>query len=125
MLGSGPAGQVAPIDQTAGPLLCPEDFPIPPQPGGAPALQWPRTTTQRVACRPAVFENFRYIAEYAGDDDSAGHVPRFRAEVNGRELEGVDILVSDADEITEPTVLVRPYAAATALRDRMAELPSG
>jgi hypothetical protein len=72
-----------------------------------------------------VFENFRYVAEYAGADAEAGHVLRFRAEVNGRDLEGVDILVSDLAEITELTVLVRPYSATTALRDRMAELLSG
>lgn len=72
-----------------------------------------------------VFENFRYVAEYAEPDARPGHVLRFLAEVNGLALEGVDILVSDAEEITELTVLVRPYSATTALRDRMAELLSG
>jgi hypothetical protein len=52
-------------------------------------------------------------------------VLRFRAEVDGRALEGVDILVSGPEALTELTVLVRPYSAATALRDRMAALLSG
>jgi SnoaL-like protein len=72
-----------------------------------------------------VFENFRYTAEYAGPD---GHVLEFHAEVGGRELQGVDILRSaggpDAP-LTELTVLVRPYSAATALRERMATLLTG
>lgn len=72
-----------------------------------------------------VFENFRYVAEYAGPD---GHVLEFRAEVDGRELQGVDILrgsIATADQLTELTVLVRPYSAATALKDRMAALLRG
>ena len=81
-----------------------------------------------------VFEDFRYVAEYAGhsDDtgngetgDAQGHVLRFRARVDGRDLEGVDILVSDSEKITELTVLVRPYSATTALRERMAALLTG
>ncbi len=83
----------------------------------------------------AVFEDFRYVDEYAAAD--GGHVLRFRAEVNGLAVEGVDILAggssgaaSDGTEpitglISELTVLVRPYSAATALRDRMAALLSG
>ena len=73
-----------------------------------------------------VFEDFRYVAEYSEDGSAdAGHVLRFRAQVDGRELEGVDILVSDPEKITELTVLVRPYSATTALRERMAALLSG
>lgn len=75
----------------------------------------------------AVFEDFRYVDEYAGAD--GGHVLRFRAEVNGLAVEGVDILAGDPSggtgPISELTVLVRPYSAATALRDRMAALLSG
>jgi hypothetical protein len=71
-----------------------------------------------------VFEDFRYVAEYAGDAQ-AGHVLRFRATVDGVDLEGVDILVSDSEKITELTVLVRPYSATTALRERMAALLTG
>jgi hypothetical protein len=69
-----------------------------------------------------VFENFRYTAEYRGPD---GHVLVFRAEIDGRDLEGVDILRTGPapdDPLTELTVLIRPYSAATALRERMAAL---
>jgi hypothetical protein len=80
-----------------------------------------------------VFDDFRYVAEYtesdgAGSDGARsedGHVLRFRAQVDGRDLEGVDILVSGPEEITELTVLVRPYSATTALRERMAALLKG
>jgi hypothetical protein len=34
----------------------------------------------------------------------------------------VDILRSDGERLTELTVLVRPYSAATLLRERMAAL---
>jgi SnoaL-like domain len=66
-----------------------------------------------------VFEDFRYTASYAGDD---GHVLRFTARVGDRDLEGVDLLRSSGAVLTELTVLVRPYSAATALRERMAAL---
>ncbi|HEY1973456.1 MAG TPA: nuclear transport factor 2 family protein [Pseudonocardia sp.] len=72
-----------------------------------------------------VFENFRYTAEYTGPD---GHVLEFRAEVGGRTIEGVDILRPGAtpdQPLTELTVLVRPYSAATELRTRMAALLTG
>ena len=78
-----------------------------------------------LAAVSTVFENFRYIAEYTGPD---GHLLEFRAEVDGRELQGVDILrgsTDTADRLTELTVLVRPYSAATALKDRMAALLRG
>lgn len=66
-----------------------------------------------------VFSDFRYAAEYGGPD---GHVLEFRARVGDRECQGVDILRGDGDLLTELTVLVRPYSAATALRERMAAL---
>jgi SnoaL-like domain len=72
-----------------------------------------------------VFENFRYTAEYSGPD---GHVLAFAADVDGRELQGVDILRTGTDPeapLTELTVLIRPYSGATALRERMAALLSG
>lgn len=72
-----------------------------------------------------VFENFHYTAEYSGPD---GHVLVFRADVGGRQLEGVDILRTGEgpdDPLTELTVLVRPYSAATELRERMAALLTG
>ncbi len=66
-----------------------------------------------------VFEDFRYTAEYGGPD---GHVLVFEARVGERELQGVDILRGADGVLTELTVLVRPYSAATALRERMAAL---
>ncbi len=73
-----------------------------------------------------VFEDFRYTAEYASED---GAVLAFATHVGDRDLEGVDILRfgtgsagSPAGQIVEFTVMVRPYSAATALRERMAAL---
>jgi hypothetical protein len=69
-----------------------------------------------------VFEDFRYTHEYASPD---GAVLRFACRVGDRDLEGVDILrFGDDGLITEFTVMVRPYSAATALRERMAALLS-
>jgi SnoaL-like protein len=65
-----------------------------------------------------VFRDFRYVAEYASPD---GHVLRFRTRVGEREVDGVDILTFNADGlIAEFSVMVRPYSAATALREAMA-----
>ena len=75
-----------------------------------------------------VFEDFRYTAEYvsAGGSDSGGSdgaVLAFSCRVGDRDLDGVDILRFGADgKIVEFTVMVRPYSAATALRERMAAL---
>ncbi|MGI5130799.1 nuclear transport factor 2 family protein [Pseudonocardia sp. CA-107938] len=66
-----------------------------------------------------VFEDFRYTAEYASDD---GHVLLFEAQIGDRELQGVDVLRAEGGELTELTVMIRPYSAATALRERMAAL---
>jgi hypothetical protein len=66
-----------------------------------------------------VFEDFRYTGSYSGDD---GHVLRFAARIGDRDLEGVDILTGADGVLTELTVMVRPYSAATALRERMAAL---
>jgi hypothetical protein len=66
-----------------------------------------------------VFEDFRYLSEYDSDD---GHVLMFEARVGDRGLQGVDIIADDGERITELTVMVRPYSAATALRERMAAL---
>lgn len=72
-----------------------------------------------------VFEDFRYTGSYGSDDGSDdGHVLRFAARVGDREIEGVDVLEAVDGRLTVLTVLVRPYSAATALRDRMAALLS-
>jgi hypothetical protein len=65
-----------------------------------------------------VFTDFRYLAEYPSTD---GKVLLFHTRVGGRELDGVDILTFDANGfIREFTVMVRPYSAATALREVLA-----
>jgi limonene-1,2-epoxide hydrolase len=69
-----------------------------------------------------VFEEFHYTAEYASD---GGHVLAFSARVRDRDLDGVDILRIADGEIVEFTVMVRPYSAATALREEMAALFAG
>lgn len=67
-----------------------------------------------------VFADFRYTSEYSGPD---GHVLVFTAVVGDRDLQGVDILrAGPGGTLAELTVLVRPYSAATALRERMAAL---
>jgi hypothetical protein len=66
-----------------------------------------------------VFEDFRYTASYGGDD---GHILAFAARVGDRELQGIDMLHASDGVLTDLTVMVRPYSAATALRDRMAAL---
>ncbi|QNG55762.1 nuclear transport factor 2 family protein [Pseudonocardia petroleophila] len=66
-----------------------------------------------------VFEDFTYTDAY-GDDD--GRVLVFTARVGDRALQGVDILRAVDGVLTELTVMVRPYSAATALRERMAAL---
>ncbi|WP_300011803.1 nuclear transport factor 2 family protein [Pseudonocardia sp.] len=72
-----------------------------------------------LAAVTGVFEDFRYTGSYGGDE---GHVLRFAARVGDRDLEGVDILRGVGGQLTELTVMVRPYSAATALRERMAAL---
>jgi hypothetical protein len=65
-----------------------------------------------------VFEDFRYVDELEGADATC---LLFRARVGDREIEGIDYLKLGPDgKATELTVMVRPYSAATALRDAMA-----
>jgi hypothetical protein len=64
-----------------------------------------------------VFEDFRYVDELHGDGSTC---LVFQARVGDRELDGVDYLRHGPDGlVTEFMVMVRPYSAATALRDAM------
>jgi hypothetical protein len=64
-----------------------------------------------------VFEDFRYVDELHGDGTTC---LVFEAQVGDREVEGVDYLRHGPNGlVTELTVMVRPYSAATALRDAM------
>jgi hypothetical protein len=70
-----------------------------------------------------VFTEFRYLAEYTSTD---GKVLLFHTRVGERDLDGVDILTFDANGfIREFTVMVRPYSAATALREVLAAKLAG
>jgi hypothetical protein len=66
-----------------------------------------------------VFADFRYTGAYSGE---TGHVLEFTCRIGERECHGVDILRDNGERLTELTVLVRPYSAATLLRERMAAL---
>jgi hypothetical protein len=64
-----------------------------------------------------VFEDFRYVDELQGDGTTC---LVFKALVGDRDLDGIDYLRHGQDGlVTELTVMVRPYSAATALRDAM------
>jgi hypothetical protein len=64
-----------------------------------------------------VFEDFRYVDELQGQGTTC---LLFKARVGDRELDGIDYLRHGPDGlVTELTVMVRPYSAATALRDAM------
>lgn len=69
-----------------------------------------------------VFEDFRYLAEFASAD---GHVLHFAARIGDRSLDGIDMLRVENGKIVEFTVMVRPYSAITQLRERMAALLAG
>ncbi len=64
-----------------------------------------------------VFENFRYT-DQVEDGDVATLM--FKAEVNGRELDGIDILRFGEDGlISELMVMVRPMSGMNALAEEM------
>jgi hypothetical protein len=64
-----------------------------------------------------VFEDFRYIAETAGE---RREVLVFEARVGDREVQGVDILHLDDDgRVDEFTVMVRPLSGVNALAEAM------
>ncbi|HUA12097.1 MAG TPA: nuclear transport factor 2 family protein [Solirubrobacteraceae bacterium] len=65
------------------------------------------------------FENFRYTDELETD---GAHALIFRAEVEGRELEGIDLLrVDDDGQIEDFTVMIRPMSGLVPFAQRMAE----
>lgn len=65
-----------------------------------------------------VFEDFRYTDELAADGT---HALIFAARVGDRELQGLDLIRTDADgRITELTVMVRPASGLAALAAEMA-----
>lgn len=65
------------------------------------------------------FEQFRYTDELAGEGT---HALIFRASVDGRELEGIDLLRFDADGlIADFTVMIRPLSGLVPFAQKMAE----
>lgn len=64
-----------------------------------------------------VFEDFRYVAEMAGE---GGHALVFEARVGDRQLQGIDWLRFDLDGlVSELTVLIRPMSGLLALAEAM------
>jgi hypothetical protein len=64
-----------------------------------------------------VFEDFRYLARFEGDEAEVLH---FAARVGDRELDGIDMLRFDGDgRVRELTVMVRPLSGLTALVEAM------
>lgn len=65
-----------------------------------------------------VFEDFRYTDELR---EGATTVLVFRATVNGREVDGIDLVREDTDGLIDDfTVLIRPLSGLTALAEEMA-----
>jgi limonene-1,2-epoxide hydrolase len=61
------------------------------------------------------FEDFRYVAQFEG---AAGTVLHFRTRIGDREVEGIDMIHTNAEGLIDDfTVMVRPLSAALALRD--------
>ncbi len=64
-----------------------------------------------------VLENFRYVSHVETGDTA---VLLFEADVNGRQLQGVDILkFGEGDLITEMAVMARPMTGLAALGEEM------
>ena len=67
-----------------------------------------------------VFENFHYVEQMETDDTA---MLMFEATVDGKELQGIDILRFDeAGKIEELIVMVRPMSGMHALAERMRAL---
>ena len=105
-------GDVATVAQTFAPDIVVHSPIVFQDYAGVPAV------TKLLTLVAQVFEGFHYTREFAAPD---GHALVFRATVGGRELEGIDIITIGADGLIHDfTVMVRPYSAATALREAMA-----
>jgi ketosteroid isomerase-like protein len=77
------------------------------------------TVTRLLAQVAEVFEDFRYTDELLCD---GAHGLIFRATVDGREVEGLDLLRMDADGlIADFTVMVRPLSGLVPLAQAMGE----
>ncbi|MFC7340222.1 nuclear transport factor 2 family protein [Saccharopolyspora griseoalba] len=70
------------------------------------------------------FTDFRYVGDFPGrGQDSGGaergaHVLHFRAVVDGKQVEGIDLLhLDDEDRIATFTVMLRPMSAVQVVSD--------
>jgi hypothetical protein len=64
-----------------------------------------------------VFEDFHYVDELAGENS---HALIFRANVNGKQIEGLDHMVFGEDgKVTEFTVMLRPLSGLAAMGEAM------
>lgn len=69
------------------------------------------------------FEDFRYVGDFPGrgqdpeGDETDAHVLHFRTVVNGKQVEGIDLLHLDGDEIATFTVMIRPMSAVQTVSD--------
>lgn len=64
------------------------------------------------------FEDFRYVGDFPGrgqtpsGEDAEAHVLHFRTVVNGKQVEGIDLIHLNAqDRITTFTVMIRPMSS--------------
>ncbi len=65
------------------------------------------------------FENFRYTDELSGEDS---HALIFRASIDGKELEGIDLLRLDEQGlIADFTVMLRPLSGLIPFAEAMGE----
>ena len=77
------------------------------------------TVAQLLGLVGRTFENFRYTDELQAD---GAHALIFRAEVGGKELEGIDLLRFDDDGlIADFTVMVRPMSGLIPFAQAMGE----
>jgi hypothetical protein len=77
------------------------------------------TVTELLKIVADTFEDFRYTDEI-GTGDVHGLI--FRASINGRELEGIDLLRLDSDGLIEDfTVMIRPMSGLVPFAQAMGE----
>jgi SnoaL-like domain len=77
------------------------------------------TVTRLLGLVAQTFEDFRYTDEL---DTEGAHVLVFRAAIDGRELEGIDLLRFDADGlIADFTVMLRPISGLLPFAQAMGE----
>jgi hypothetical protein len=77
------------------------------------------TVTELLRLVASTFEDFRYTDELAGEDT---HALIFRANVAGKELEGIDLLRFDRDGlIADFSVMIRPLSGLIPFAQAMGE----